>query len=276
MIPVQMTPASHRPQRKTLYATGGAIFLDDYETGTFASQNGYSDNDGNVHAGAAWAVTTTRPHAGSYSAECTFTSTAWEQLDFHFGSYLSEFWMEYMLYVPANYSHVDTANDNNKFFIIWRDVYSGPCWMNWETIPNSLVDGGSAIQGQFTSGNTGSGQFIRDGVGGTSGSVIIVDNFIQTGGTIIVPGNWAQIRVHVKSASGAATNDGVAQMWVGGVSIYSKTDLELWFKSGSTPDDSPQPTFHNGYILGATNSFFQVNTTFHVDTMKIYNTDPGW
>ena len=262
------------------FTSAALMFTDGFENGNFLSdQNGYgwgpanNSGSGTEQGTPGPSVSTNRAYSGTYGLEMPFGPSQWTSKTFHFGEYLTELWMEYWLYVPLNYVHGDANPSNNKFFLIYRDIYSGGQTMNFEIYNSS---GGSYMIGQMSHNGSGSIALIRDGVGGTTGSVIVVDPFIKNSSGMIVPGNWAQIRVHIKSASSANGQDGISQIWINGDIIFNKTDLNYWFAQGYSGPAIPQPEFHNGYILGATNADFVESTIFYLDDMKMYNSDPGW
>ena len=262
------------------FTSAALMFTDSFENGNLSSdQNGYgwgpanNSGSGTEQGTPGPSVSANRAYSGTYGLEMPFGPSQWTSKTFHFGEYLTELWMEYWLYVPLNYVHGDASPSNNKFFLIYRDIYSGGQTMNFEIYNSS---GGSYMIGQMSHNGSGSIALIRDGVGGTTGSVIVVDPFIKNSSGMIVPGNWAQIRVHIKSASSANGQDGISQIWINGDIIFNKTDLNYWFAQGYSGPAIPQPEFHNGYILGATNADFVESTIFYLDDMKMYNSDPGW
>src|SRR3990172_5466169 len=260
------------------FASAALMFIDDYETGSFApAQNGYSDYPrSNSGDGVPVNVSNDLAYSGSYSLKANLSDGRWAELGYTFGEYLEEFWAEYYLHIPAEYFHNDgPSSDNNKFFLYWRDVYSGAAFGGFEADRQPGGEGKSYLRPGFTYNDSGVYETVRSDLGGRTGSTSTVADFIGNGSTM-VPGNWYQIRVHIKSASGERAQDGIMQLFVDGAAIFNRTDLDFWFKQGSTPDDDPQPTFHNGYILGATNADFTGETIFHIDNLKFYNSDPGW
>jgi hypothetical protein len=77
-------------------------------------------------------------------------------------------------------------------------------------------------------------------------------------------GVYRRFVFHVKLATGPGAKDGVIELWVDGVAIWSKSDADLWDYS---PDD------HNYldemYLMGAANSGFNVVTDILVQGVKI-------
>ena len=74
-----------------------------------------------------------RAYSGQFSLKFTFGPDApgkmsWAEQRFKFGEYLPAVWVEYMLYVPANFYHRLQADgsENNKFASFWRDDYGEP------------------------------------------------------------------------------------------------------------------------------------------------------
>ena len=92
----------------------------------------------------------------------------------------------------------------------------------------------------------------------------------------IVPGQWSQIRVHLKAASSAGATNGVSELWVNGALAYQKTNGDFSNLNGGQLNGIYPALLHNGYLMGYTNGWYSVNTTIYIDDFKIYDTDPGW
>ena len=201
------------------------------------------------------------------------------EANFHFGAYLTEVWLEYEWFIPANYIqrlHTTTgaAGANNKNLSMWRDVYSGTSDFefvieNYPNVvgnnPNFTADGTTRIRVLATKSTDGSVTDIP------SPQLTANPNYITPTGPVII-GQWNQMRIHVKSSSNFGVANGVAEIWANGTLIFQKTD-------GTFYGVTPPPThldLHNGYLMGPSNSGYTVETDFYIDNFKIYDRNPGW
>ncbi|MCO4100680.1 MAG: hypothetical protein HEQ38_15090 [Gemmatimonas sp.] len=250
----------------TTTQAGAMFFSDNFDNGQRNSANGFR------WLGATEpTISTERAFSGSYAMRFQFNGSApggqaWSEERFDMGRYLSELGMEYMLYVPANYKH--RINSNNKFLILWRDVYGGTSgtlevsaetWRISDT--ESRIQFGSTWTNYNWTGNTG-----------TSGTVIGPNSAMK-------PGQWNRIRFYVKAAtyrsafienSGAA--DGVMKMWVNNELVYSKTNGDF----NNFDRNVVGTTLRNGYLMGYQNSGFDQLTVFFIDDVKFFQGNPGW
>jgi uncharacterized protein YjdB len=263
-------------------------FQDSFESGARAAvQGGYKWTEYN----SAVSVSSAKAFSGTHSLEFVYGPDALTAADdsdaeqrFHFGAYLTEVWVEYMLYVPSNYFHraVLGVGDtfNNKFISFWRDDYVSATdfRIRIEDYPNGgggvfpssrpLVRsvGSSSIRPVSTTSTSAGGSF---DIGGAQVAPPAPDrNFISPSGPIKV-GDWTQIRVHVKAASGLKTNDGVLELWANGSIVFRKNNGDLIGPSGNRE-------LHNGYLFGWANSGFTQKTVMNIDDFKIYASNPGW
>lgn len=260
------------------YTTGALpVFQDNFDTGARAGpQSGYQWSPPGGQQPPA--VSNTRAFSGAYSLKFGFGPDAATPGDdssseqrFVLGAYLSEVWVEYMLYVPTNFYHRKVPGDthNNKFFVLWRDTYSGSS--DW------LVD--VEFEAQFDPRNDGTSR-IRP----TTGTGIVYNipnpqlttaNLINngvtpvTGAWAITPGNWTRIRIHVRMSTGVGTNDGVLEMWANNALFFAKTNGNFIGTTGVRD-------LRNGYLLGYANSGFNNLTEMFVDDFKIYDANPLW
>jgi hypothetical protein len=192
---------------------------------------------------------------------------------FALGRSCSHLWIEYDVYLGANFVHRRPANleVNNKFMAFWRDSYgaSAQTWMcGWEytttagTTPDSIVAVNSNRE-DFAFWTTATvGGWIVTGQSST---------FISPSGPI-TPGEWAQIRIELAAASESGASDGIQRMWIDGVLYTSITNAKYW-----NPDSvEPDTVLKNGYFWGWANSGFLDETLVYVYGAKFYDTDPGW
>lgn len=223
-------------------------------------------------------VMTTEPYAGTYSLEFKYgpdqvavTDYSFSEQDFEFGADLPEFWMEYYLYVPANYVHRNNvgSGDNNKFFLLaYADSTVAPdrMFIDLETDRNATT-GGSSLFAQCNNSTDGSAISIP------SPQTQVTDVISSTG--VIVPGNWSRIRIHAAVASAAESNDGVLELWADNTLLFQKTDGRFWYPTGSSLYGTT-PFFRNCYLQGFSNSGFTEETRLYIDNLKVYANDPEW
>jgi hypothetical protein len=269
----------------TVSAAGAdPAFLDNFDIGSRRlPQNGYQWN------GSTPTVTVSNAlaYSGSHSLRFDYgpdAETAADDSDaeqrFQLGAYLTEVWFEYMLYVPSNYFHRALLNLsdtwNNKFFTIWRDDYQG--LSDWRI----RVE----IEPNAANGQSPSSSLNRPSIGTTrarpvsttsasGGSLDVptpqvsgVPDFIGPAAPI-KPGQWNQIRIHLKAASALNAKNGVLEIWSNGLIAYRKTDGDFIGTAGTRE-------LHNGYLMGWANSGFTSLTTFYIDDFKIFPTNPNW
>jgi hypothetical protein len=190
---------------------------------------------------------------------------------------VSELWLEYYLFIPANYAHrTQTSTTNNKFAgIFGRDRTADPSRMlfDFETVDNG--SGGSSMfaQSVFSSGNIASGAVRAHGDPGFTGA-----NMIAAPGSPAVLGAWNQMRLHFRSESAAFAADGQMQLWINGTKVFEATGRSFGYPAaaGSAWFGTFPALVDNGYLLGAANSGFTELTIFHIDDAKFYLSNPGW
>lgn len=203
------------------------------------------------------------------------------------GIYTPRLWIEYYVYVPYEFLHVDRAgeSDNNKWIQIWRDIYSdstsGSIQFGWEYVPIDQDDNvstdpsGSRIRVMARRYNyvlTSADPFGDYDVDGQNSP------FISASGTnTLRPGKWNNVRVRIAAASNSASQDGIQQMWINGELHNSITTGRFWNRTGSNGEIFyPTTEFRNGYFMGASNSGFPVPTTFRIRDVSFYTEDPQW
>ena len=262
----------------TVTASGVATaFYDNFETGALAAPvNGYKWN-GENHGAAGYApsVSNDRAHAGTYSLKLPCGAIGnWCEQYFQFGAYLSEAWLEYQLWVPTSYDHVTRSPvSNNKLLVIFGDYYNrsdGNVGFDLETDPNLPNDGTSYLVPQSSDSAHASMQYLgantaHDGRGLMVGT-----------GAAFAAGAWTRMRFHFKTTSAPGAADGVFEVWAGDTLVYQKTNADMSVLTGGGLDGHYPATLKNGYLMGAANGYFDVDTTFYIDEFKIYDTNPGW
>lgn len=249
------------------------FFTDDFSSGDLSkTMNGFTWTDS-----AYTSVSTERSRSGTHSLKFGYypTSTpgeSWAEQRFNLGAYYSQVWVEYYLWVPSNFVHVDQPSgyaENNKFFQLWRDEYSdlagGTQQVGFEYWRNS--DGTSYLRSMNRSSvpTPGGGQYITDSPGSTYPTVIG-----PTGA--LIKGQWNRIRIAAKGSSERGVSDGYLKLWINETLVENITGLACW-NAFTTPTDV---VFRNGYILGYANAGFTEQTDFFVDDFAVYSSDPQW
>jgi hypothetical protein len=190
---------------------------------------------------------------------------------------VSELWLEYYLFIPANYTHRDQVDGqtNNKFAgIFFRDRTSDPSRMlfDYETLPSG--SGGSSMfaQSVFSTGNISSQAVRVQGDAGFTGAGMI------GAGSPTVLGSWNRFRLHFKSETAAGAADGVQEMWINETKVFRASGRSFGYPAaaGSAWFGTFPALVDNGYLLGAANSGFTALSIFYIDDVKFYLANPGW
>lgn len=251
-------------------AASGAFFEDGFETGAPAAANGFLWRSGN-----STSVSTEKAFSGQYSLRFRYAaadsgkdSSAEQRFDM--GRYLSAVWIEYMLYVPDNFVHRNESPNNNKFLMLWRDVYSDATGGTWRVGAEyqRATDGSSTLR--FMSSRWDYNYWASNGPWPTGGANYAPTLFSSNGP--LTPGRWHRIRFHVKAASSRTAEDGVARVYVDNNLIFQLNNARF-HNAYDSPADA---VLRNGYLLGWANSGFAQETVFYVDNVKFYQTSPGW
>lgn len=263
------------------------FFMDDFSNGQVNPANGfvYSNDRGtldqsevvavageglNSTDGATYALRTRYPGQplGSQGAN--------GQVNFSLGRALTEVWLEWRFYIPANYIHRDQPpgeTENNKFMTLWGGVYSTGAGVSSLCELTRTSQGHSATRPMIRhSGPTVYRPTVTAGdltnvFPGTEPDVVLIS---PTGP--VVPGRWSTVRWYNKRETSSLAYDGIWRMWVDGVKIRDITGLPHGIEPGSGAVD----LFTQGYLWGASNSNFDEPTNFYIRYHKWYDTDPGW
>ena len=115
-------------------AATAILLQDDFETGDLSTPQTGTGSWAGTNFGSAdrVQVSSTLARGGTYSLQFSFGGgasgdDAWAEQRFELGGQFGEVWIEYELYVPANYYHrADPPSANNKFLVhLWAGAYSG-------------------------------------------------------------------------------------------------------------------------------------------------------
>jgi hypothetical protein len=268
-----MTPTRHATFRRKLKRQASGVepfFADSFVGGVRNNANGF------VWGGGTYVtVSADRAYTGSHSLKFTFSpdveyEASWAEQRFDLGRYVTEFAVDYQLYIPSNFTHNDQVpgfTENNKFFALWRDVYSDVVGGTQAAVFEYWRegDGDSNLRSMCRMTNPVPGeQLISD---------IIGDEFRPT---LISPtgplfkGQWNRIRIAAKGSSARGVSDGYLKLWIGDTLFRNYTNFAIW-NAYTTPTDV---VFRNGYFLGYVNSNVTEVQEWFVDDVKFYDANP--
>jgi hypothetical protein len=204
-----------------------------------------------------------------YGADADGSDSSAEQR-FNLGRNCAAVWIEYSLYIPANFAHrtQTTGATNNKFLMIWNTTY-GSGSGTWQA-------GYEYLRAGDTSSNLrpmSSKEFGTNALYVTSGALDHPDNnkpFIGSSNPL-TPGNWHTIRLQFQRSSAGGASDGVMKMWIDGTLFASMTNGP--FRNFDNIGDT---VLRNGYFMGWSNSGFTEVTDFFIHQPTFYDSDPGW
>ena len=245
--------------------SGTIIFQDDFRSGDISKTlNGaafWSNNSSAYQQPSATRLSDifVLPESPSgYSVRALYAGTtnlaedARPELRFDLGGQYPELWVSFRLYIPQNYFHrIPIGSGNNKFLIMWNDVYSSSQYFDLEVWPRGSGDGSDKVS--FNSKYNGVAQ----------GHV-----FPSQDWTLGAPddrGRWHTYVLHFKLATSAIANDGAMQVWKNGVLVMNFENLPHY-----TPGAN---YFANGYVFGASNSGFTEDTELRLDDV-VFATTP--
>jgi hypothetical protein len=236
-------------------ASVNPLFVDSFDSGTRAAkQNGA----GWQQTGAS-RITTARAYDGTHAMEFTYPATApgvgypeEERFDL---PQLRELWIRYYFYLPANFVHRASSPSNNKFLRLWGD---DPNYGNNNPkvgLSFDHVSGRSDLYIQWGDGTRT--------INGQEGNPqwCWLDGFSATR-----RGQWHEFLLHAKLSSTPTDADGVFECWMFGEHKTTGPTV-LW---GSNADNY----FATGYLMGHSNSGYDVTTTFYIDRFRVYTSDP--
>ena len=254
----------------TLFLSGqamaGVIFQDNFSTGDISKKlNGvafWTDNSSNYQQPSATKLSTitVQPEAaGGYSLRALYAGTtnpaegARPELRFNLGGQYPEYWVSFDLFIPLNYTHrIGNPVSNDKFFITDNNV--GSQFIDRETFPDYSYGSGVDV---------GSTQLKYNGVNYGFQGPASTWQFVSAADR----GTWAHYVLHHKVATSATSNDGVAQTWKNGALVQSFTNF---------PNYTPGANyFEEGYIFGASNSGFAVDTELRLDNIVFSDSPVG-
>lgn len=215
------------------------IFMDDFSSGDLSK----------VQGSARWGGTRDVTVVNQ-SARFKFTGTsnpsghAFSELRFDLGRLYPEVWVQFRLFIPANYKHryPNSAASNNKFIRLWPQNYD-----DLEKVGYSTWRSGSDYSSLRADWNIGTG------IGPKGDNVA---NFI----TDADKGRWMTIRIHAKAAS-SSSQHGTLRFWKNGTLIINNSNTVNNYRTGGLN------AFRYGYLLGWANSGFDEDTYLSIDNV---------
>lgn len=194
---------------------------------------------------------------------------------FNLGRNCPHLWLEYQVYIPANFAHANTSPSNNKWAMFWRDTYSdvtGGTWrvgFEFQTTSGATPDSNIRAMSSrwnlnsWTSSNS-TGDYLPTGQNAT---------FISDTGPLVID-DWNTVRIELKAASNQSSSDGIQRMWINGTLFVEITTGKFWnFDTATDPVDCH---IRNGYFMGTANSDYAEVTDFHLRGFAFYDSDPEW
>lgn len=177
---------------------------------------------------------------------------------FNMGRNITELWIEYYLWVPANYAHryQEGQAANNKFIRFWGNSYDASNKVG----ASSLIASPSYVRYEATNKAWGgSGTGFLDGGSPTEAAY----------GTAGMLDAWTQVRMRFSIVSALDADDAEFDLWFDGVKLASQSGMPQQYTDG-------QNYWNNGYLMGWANSGYAAETDFYIRNIKFYDTDPGW
>jgi hypothetical protein len=189
------------------------------------------------------------------------------QQSFNMGRDCAAVWIDYDLYVPANFAHRSQSGaTNNKFLMIWNTTYgsgSGTWQGGYEYTRSDATNSNIRIMSTLESGSN-------------ADSVTNRPSFTDNGKAFIgaarplVPGAWNRVRLQFQRSSASGVADGVMRVWIGD-DLFAET-----FGLFRNVDNIGDTVLRNGYFMGWSNSGFTDETIFYAKRVRFYDTNPGW
>lgn len=226
------------------------LFADGFESGDFSHKQG----------GAAWTsmekvtVVSSGAKSGKYAAKFHFpgntdpTADSWSELRFDSGKEVTEFWIQYDLFIPTNFHHrTPSGPANDKFFRLWGNTYDDIEKVGASTFPNN---GYSSMYGEWDDKVLG----LKNGGGMTAYPPQTMNAITESD-----VGKWVTYKIFVKAAT--ASSNATLKIWKNGNLLLDDTNLINDYTSGE------MHTYRYGYILGWSNSGYDEDTDFLLDNV---------
>ena len=250
---------------------GGLAFQDNFDLGKYTTQTGgwwVGGNSGNVYVGAGGQGGSPFALSMTHRAKPANQMSTAEQR-FRLAQGASEIWIEYDFMVPVNFFHRMSTNNNNKFLALWEENYTGVAADGVTPTPLLAFEFRPMNDSPNRTGEVGSSYLYLHGEDRTGKMHGGLGNKWLSAFGSWNRGKWLKIRIHVRLATNDTTDDGLVELFADGILVISAPNLP--FHSSASGH-----YFRNGYLLGWSNSGYDVDTEFKVDNIKLFTSNPGW
>ncbi len=186
---------------------------------------------------------------------------------------LTEIWMQYDQYIPANYEHRDpnptsgsAYTQGRKVLALFGDGYSSPYptyILGARHDRTKVADNSYASHTFFWTDAAGDRQtYTRGGFGVKR---LIVDPEIDKG-------HWQRRTLHIKLPTSETSADGVIEFWIQRLAETENPVIEkIRSISDGTFYDPVRSYLNGGYLLGYTNEGYSEDVTFLIDNFILSN-----
>lgn len=239
------------PEPEPTPAPSTALFSDGFESGDLTKTGGNTSRWGvsAYDATGRVLVVNTFGKAGSHSLEFLFRGGpgyAWAEQEF-LSAGLSDLWLQFALYIPANYRHRLANGGHHGLINFRRRAIDGP-EVGMRLVANQSLNTNSHLYWGYT----------HNGIGYSEPRVA---NFI----TAADHGKWLDIKFHIKASSSGLANAEVG-LWKNGVQLINKANFALAALSGAS-------IFDRFILLGWSSTGFDTDTTFNIDGFEYSDKD---
>jgi hypothetical protein len=196
------------------------VFYDGFASGSLsAEQNGFGHYR---DTGSGSVRTVVDDGAGNYALRATYPANTYAEPEhnFHLADPSYEFWMEYRVHVPADWA----TGCGHHWFELWSDNMYSTANGVFKLFGSVGSDGSILIGGNGWYGTPNSGMSTKT----------TVADYIRTDNTgFLKLGQYNTLRWHVKTATGATTDDGELHHWTdnggGQELVYAWTGARFWY-----------------------------------------------
>jgi hypothetical protein len=239
-------------------SSGTPFFEDSFDTGLRGAGNGFlwSTTSSTV------TVSNERSRSGSHALKFRYAATplgqdASAEQRFNLGRNATELWVEYYLYLPANFVVRNDFPANNKFFAAWAENYSTAGDLQVITEFEYVSPTATRARMLSMSENYPASTIRKEG--------FALQDFLTTQ----MAGQWHRIRIHFKASSGTQQTDGIYEGWINDKLAWQSKNWSFWYPGGNN-------YLRKGYLMGWANSGYTEETNFFIDDVKFFDTNPGW
>jgi hypothetical protein len=240
-------------------AGSSSIYSDDFETATVGSNiagrgnSAFSWDAANPSSNSVL-VSSDRAASGAKSLKFSYGATLGQNLEqrFTLANRQPEIYIGFKIWIPVGFENLVRGGQsyNKKFLALWcEDVYAGwgACIFEHEADGN----GNSTLTPTYRDQTNSSSHGFQD-------SVIFIDKVADAG-------TWMKVGIRVKQQTNSTVTgsgstyrgSGIVEVWKNNVLFRSITNFPNWNPNGNT--------LKYGYLLGAANGGFDVQTDFYVD-----------